>query len=109
MVPTSGDESLPGIVTFVVADPAAAREEAYRKAFADATQRATRLATLAGAKIGAVLSAEEADAEHMVYYSYPGRGASSDEARLVSSTLEDIPVRVVLRVRFALEEKVDTQ
>jgi len=109
MVPTSGDDSLPGIVTFVVADPEAAREEAYRKAFADARQRAARLAMLAGAKVGAVLSAEEANTEHMVYYSYSGGGTSRSETRLVSSTLEDIPVRVTLRVRFALEEKVATQ
>ncbi|HEX7446120.1 MAG TPA: SIMPL domain-containing protein [Pirellulales bacterium] len=106
MVSADGEQLEPAVVTFVVADPEAAREEAYRKAFTDATQRATRLAMLAGAKVGAVLSAEEADSEHVVYY--PGRG-NRGETRLISGTLEKIPVRVTLRVRFALEEKVATQ
>ncbi|HEX5443891.1 MAG TPA: SIMPL domain-containing protein [Pirellulales bacterium] len=107
IVTADGDTVQPGqgVVTFVVSDPAAAREEAYRKAFADAMRRAERVAKLAGARVGGVLSADETDSAQMVIYS--GRGANVAEDRLVSNVLEDIPVRVLLQVRFALESNVD--
>jgi hypothetical protein len=42
-------------------------------------------------------------------YEYGIGGAKKTESRLTSQSLEEIPVRVSLRVRFALEEKVDEQ
>jgi hypothetical protein len=42
-------------------------------------------------------------------YEYGIGGAKKTESRLTSQSLEEIPVRVSLRVRFAVEEKVDEQ
>ncbi|HEX5443892.1 MAG TPA: SIMPL domain-containing protein [Pirellulales bacterium] len=104
------------VVTFVVQNPQSAREQAYREAFDDAKSRATRLAALAGAKLGRVLSMDELGPapanekglqETMLAEIYGVGNIQAAEARLVSHTLEDIPVRVSLRVRFALEDMAD--
>jgi uncharacterized protein YggE len=106
------------LVTFVVADPRAARERAYRQAFDDATERAGRLAALSKSSLGRVLAVDELAAsshggpslqEAMITEIYGIGGAKKTESRLTSQSLEEIPVRVSLRVRFAVEEKVDEQ
>lgn len=103
------------IVTFVVEDAAAAREKAYQAAFNQAKTRAARLASLAGQRLGRVEAVEEGvetaskdDAsvqERMITAIY-GISSQSDQedSRLTSQKLADIPVRVTLRVRFALAE-----
>ncbi|HJT33968.1 MAG TPA: SIMPL domain-containing protein [Pirellulales bacterium] len=102
------------VVTFVVQNPQAAREQAYRQAFDDASRRAARLASLAGANLGRVLAidesapppADEKGLQEIMLAEVYGIGKTkSAEGRLTSNTLEDIPVRVSLRVRFALEEQ----
>ena len=107
------------VVTFVVEDAAAAREKAYQAAFNQARARAARLANLAGQQLGRVESVEEGaetapqdDAsvqERMITAIY-GVSSKSDEedSRLTSQKLADIPVRVTLRVRFALAENPTT-
>jgi len=106
------------VVTYVVDDADQQREEAYREAFAQARARAERLAALAGAKLGPVVSVEEvADAptsntsvqERMIsaIYGIGDSSSSAEDARLTSDKLGDIPVRVTLRVRFALESEGD--
>jgi uncharacterized protein YggE len=95
-------------VTFVVADAAAPREQAYRRAFEEAQERAGRLASLARAELGAVLSIEEIDSaapeEKSLIETVYGSLASEQpkEARLTSDKLGPIPVRATLRVKFAL-------
>jgi uncharacterized protein YggE len=100
------------VVTFVVEDAAAAREKAYQAAFDQAKARALRLAHLAGEQLGRVESVEEgvetpqddsSVQERMITAIY-GISSTSDqeESRLTSHKLAEIPVRVTLRVRFAL-------
>lgn len=103
------------VVTFVVEDATAAREKAYQAAFDQAKTRAARLAKLAGRRLGRVESVDEGVVasgkdepgvqERMITAIY-GISSNSDEedSRLTSQKLADIPVRVTLRVRFALEE-----
>ncbi|HEV3023427.1 MAG TPA: SIMPL domain-containing protein [Pirellulales bacterium] len=99
------------MVTFVVDNASQQHEKAYQQAFAEAKSRATRLASLAGATLGKVVSIEEGveakdDAsiqEQMVTAIYGIGGAKSKGGiRLTSDKYGDIPVRVTLRVRFAL-------
>lgn len=106
------------LVTFVVADPRAAREKAYRQAFEDAAERAGRLAALSQSSLGRVLAVDEVAAaghdapslqEAMVSEIYGISGTKKTDNRLTSQSLEEIPVRVSLRVRFALAEKVDAE
>jgi uncharacterized protein YggE len=103
------------VVTFVVEDATSAREQAYQAAFDQAKTRAARLAKLAGRRLGRVESVEEGVEssnkgepgvqERMITAIY-GISSKSDEedSRLTSQKLADIPVRVTLRVRFAMEE-----
>jgi len=99
------------MVTFVVDNAAQQHEKAYQQAFAEAKSRATRLAKLAGAKLGSVISIEEAadaskdDAsvqEQLITTIYGIGSKPKGGIRLTSDKLGDIPVRVTLRVRFSL-------
>ncbi|HUY91469.1 MAG TPA: SIMPL domain-containing protein [Pirellulales bacterium] len=104
------------VVTFVVEDVAAAREKAYQQAFDQAKARAARLSNLAGQRLGRVESVEEGletnakdesgVQEKMITAIYGiSSNTDNEESRLTSQKLADIPVRVTLRVRFALEEE----
>ncbi|HEY2759386.1 MAG TPA: SIMPL domain-containing protein, partial [Pirellulales bacterium] len=102
------------VVTYVADDPAAARKKASEDAFRQAKERAQRLADLAGARLGPVLSMEETGVtagheqsmqEKVIQMVYGGGNSAPDDSRLTSSTLMDMPVRVGLKVRFALEPK----
>lgn len=104
--------SMSPVVHFVVEHPEELREQAYQKAFDEATARATRLAKLAHARLGRAVSIEEVAAAapkeagmqmQMLSAIYGIETASSDDTRLSSDKLIDIPVRVTLRVRFALD------
>lgn len=99
------------VVLFVVEHPEELREQAYRKAFDEATARATRLAKLANARLGRATSIEEVAAaapesgvqERMISAVYGIETPGSNDSRLSSDKLIDIPVRVTLRVRFSLD------
>jgi uncharacterized protein len=103
------------MVTFVADDPSTARQAASEKAFAQAKQKAQRLAELAGAQLGPVLSMEETSGssgrqesiqERMIEMIYgSGGGSAPADPRLTSPLLVDLPVQVNLRVRFGLEPK----
>jgi uncharacterized protein YggE len=99
MVEDGGDAT--AVVQFIVEHAEEPREEAYRKAFAEAKTRAQRLAKLADARLGKAISIEEAETAVMMYGTHT---ESTDESRLTSDRLVDIPVRVTLRVQFALDE-----
>jgi uncharacterized protein YggE len=101
MVEEGGDAT--AVVHFIVENTEELREEAYRKAFAEAKARAQRLARLADAQLGKAISIDET--ETTVAAVYGAQTASHDESRLSSDRLIDIPVRVTLRVQFALDEK----
>jgi uncharacterized protein YggE len=103
------------VVTFVVENIDEARQKAYQDAFTQAKSRAQRLADLAGAKLGRVLSIQEsfeAESSHesqgmarmmaMVYGFANAQGEAKD-LRVTSEKLADIPIRVTLKVRFDLE------
>lgn len=107
------------VVMFVVEDATAAREKAYQAAFNQAKARAARLANLAGQQLGRVESVEEgveavaqdetSVQERMITAIYGITSKSDQEdSRLTSQKLADIPVRVTLRVRFALAENPTT-
>jgi len=99
------------VVHFVVEHPEELREKAYQKAFDEATARATRLEKLARSQLGRAVSIEEVAAaakgpgmqEQMISAIYGIGTAGGDDARLSSDKLIDIPVRVTLRVRFAID------
>jgi uncharacterized protein len=102
------------MVTFVADDPSAARKQASEDAFRQAKEKAQRLAAMAGSGLGGVLSMEEATGPagseeslqaKMIELIYGNGQKGSEEPRLVSSTLVEMPVRVNLKVRFALEGK----
>jgi uncharacterized protein YggE len=99
-------------LTFVVQDSESLRQQAYEAALAQARQRAQRLASLAGARLGRVLSIEEHEAapsseqgvQAAVMTAIYGNAAKGTaDNRLTSDKLGPIPLRVSLRVRFALE------
>ncbi len=101
------------VVHFVVEHPEELREKAYQNAFDEATAKATRLAKLAHSRLGRAISieevaasvAKEAGTQEQVISAIYGIGAAGhDDARLSSENLIDIPVRVTLRVRFAIDE-----
>jgi uncharacterized protein YggE len=106
-----GTGSSPGL-TFVVQDAEVLRQEAYQAALAQARQRAGRLATLAGVKLGGIVSIEEHEAAapseqgvQMAVISaiYGSAAKGTADQRLTSDKLGPIPLRVSLRVRFAIE------
>lgn len=101
--------------TFVVENVDDLRQEAYRAAFEQARQRAERLAALAGAELGEVLSVEEtivpqSDNKNpqmayiMAIYGI-AKQEQGDEDRVTSDKFAEVPIRVTLNVRFALREK----
>lgn len=92
------------VVRFLVEHPDDLREQAYRKAFENATMRATRLAKLAHGRLGRAISIDEQGATMMQVYQV--QEEVDEDARLASDELADIPIRVALRVRFEL---VDVQ
>jgi len=96
------------LVTFVVDDADKQRETAYQKAFDAAKARATRLARLAGATLGHVYSINEQQNQVVSPRYTSAMYLNSDgDARLMSDTLGDIPVRVTLHVSFALKAQDD--
>ena len=111
-------------VRFVADKIDVARDRAYAKAFAAAKAQATRLAKLSGSKLGRVLNVSE-ESSGQSYSSnrryaqmYGDEESDEDEdaanpsddqenakpRRLISPTLADLPLRIDLRVRFAIDE-----
>jgi uncharacterized protein YggE len=102
------------VLTFVADDADALREQAYEQAFAQAEARARRLAKLAKVELGPVIAVEEtiepaeavATPERIVSTVYGLKDSQKPvDHRLTSDKLGDIPVRINLRVRFAIAEK----
>jgi uncharacterized protein len=109
-------------VRFVVADLVELREKAYELAVADAAARAARLARLNHVKLGSAVAVNEirvAGDEQPAqtqpaspYYPFLNLNSqntvpeTSQEPRISSPTLSDVPVQVKLLVRFAIQPAV---
>lgn len=98
------------MVRFVVRDLAALREEAYELAVGDARSRAERLARLNGVKLGPVLSVQELEVSgdeavlNQPYYArYNPPAPTNSGPQITSESFAEIPFRVKLLVRFAIE------
>ena len=100
------------VVMFVADNLGKAREQATEAAYQNAKEKAQRIAKLAGGKLGPAASVEEttmfatnneeAAALGMLSAIYSGGSVGADETALKSVMLVELPVRVNLRVRFAL-------
>jgi uncharacterized protein YggE len=97
-----GGNQTTGLVKFVVENFDKVQEEAYEKAIADARTRAERLARLSKVELGPIVAVRE--------IVVPADRNMNDEdlpkrKRLETSKFQDIPVRVELLVRFAIQNK----
>ena len=98
-------------VRFIVQDLDTLRESAYEKAVADARLRAKRLARLNGVRLGGVLGVREVqvagdDSNISIQQPWGGvstRASGAKAPQLISETFGEIPLKVVLSVRFDLE------
>lgn len=99
-------------VQFVVSDYSAAQAEATEKAFQAAKKKAEKLAALAGVKLGPVLHIEEGASsngndqqsiQHVMVMAMTGQQPTQDVAKLSSPIFTPLPVRVTMRVQFAIQ------
>lgn len=106
------DESDGGSVKFVLTDFEKLRERAYQAAVDDARRRAGRLAKLNDVTLGAVLSVREVEVAgenvtgDLSGYYYAAAMASAPKKkglRIESGSFQEIPVRVRLMIRFAIQ------
>jgi uncharacterized protein YggE len=102
------------LVRFVVEDFDKLKEEAYEKAVADARARAERLARLGKVELGPILAISEVAVPGDTspggnpYYGDGNPNADDEQPnrkRLVTSKLQEVPVRVELMVRFGVISK----
>lgn len=100
------------LVRFVLEDAGDLQEQAYEKAVNDARAKAERLARLGGFGLGPVLAVREISAapapSRASIFGLEITEGGKDEPvgqRLISSRFGDIPVRVDLQVRFAIQPK----
>jgi uncharacterized protein YggE len=94
------------LVNFVIPDGDALRDAAYKAAMGDARKRAERLASLAGVKLGRILSVRDQGAVAMnpqaaQIYAMTGQMPDSPQ-QLSSGVFTEIPVRVNLAVQFEI-------
>lgn len=95
----------PPMVAFKIPDPDALRAEAYAAAMKDARAKAEKLADLAGAKLGRVVSVSDATSTHATpnpYYGYIQQ-ASNTLDELSGGVFGEIPLVARLTVNFELE------
>jgi uncharacterized protein YggE len=99
----NGNDSL---ITYKVADPAAARADAYKAAVADAKSKADQLATLSGGKLGKVVSvSEEATPQNPYYQQFQQNNESDDDIKSVgTASTGDVTIVVRLAMKFELAQ-----
>jgi len=93
-------------VRFVLTDVTELRDKAFEQAVTNARTRAARLAQLHRVKLGDALSIQEIPGSAnrpVVNYVPFGPPDEDDERRVTSANLAEIPVKVKLLVRFAIE------
>ena len=114
MMAQMGQGGSSGLVTFTVPEAAAAavRAQAYQRGMDDAKAKAQRLAELAGAKLGRIVSVQDqgtagsADANPtaMMYRAMMNEiGKPEAGSELSSNVFGEIPLTVTLTVQFAIE------
>jgi uncharacterized protein YggE len=93
-----------GLAKFRMADVKELRAQAYTSAIKDAREQAERLAKLSGVQLGRVTSVREGPIQNttnvMYYYGQPSK---DDSDSYTTTKLEDITVKIVLQVEFAIE------
>ncbi len=101
------------LATFKLGDPDALRQQAYEAALKQARAKAERLAQLAGAELGDIVSIREAAsvakdddngggfAAYMALFG----GASGGQPEFTSASFESIPVTVSLSVQFEIAKQ----
>ncbi|HZZ28826.1 MAG TPA: SIMPL domain-containing protein [Pirellulales bacterium] len=101
------------LVTFVADDVTSAHRKAVEQAFQHAKEKAQQVAELTGGHLGAATTVDETTplasnnndesaALGMLSAIYSGGTVGGDDASLKSTMLSELPLRVSLRVRFAL-------
>lgn len=97
------------MLVFRLADPAQAREQAFKSAVDDAKQKAQHLADLAGVKLGRIISlseqaqaSKESDRNMTRIMAIYGMSPDEPEAEFTSAGLSEIPVTVRLTVQFEI-------
>jgi NADH dehydrogenase/NADH:ubiquinone oxidoreductase subunit G len=100
--PRQGQAS--SLAKFKMKDIKDLRQSAYESAIKDAREQAERLAKLSNVKLGRVTSVREGSPTQqsmqvMYYYGAP----TQEEDKFTTTKLEDISVRIVLQVDFAIE------
>lgn len=102
-----GIPSEQGLATFKLIGAGEARKRAYEEAMKSAKANAQRLAELAGVKLGKVASVTEQNnpnANRQVVYMYNlGGDSESNEPTYQSGSFKNIPVNVILAVRFEIQ------
>lgn len=95
----------PPLVAFKVPDPQAIRAEAYKAAMEDAKAKATKLAELAGAKIGSVQAVNDVSnvSQQVMYYGYV-QPTSNTLDELSGGVFGPIPCIAKLSVTFAIDQ-----
>jgi uncharacterized protein YggE len=96
------------LVAFKLVEPDAMREQAYKAAMDDAKKKAERLATLAGVKLGRIVSVKDAVAvnsgnpQNAAIMAMYGVVAPQDSGELSSGVFKEISVKVNLAVQFEI-------
>jgi uncharacterized protein YggE len=94
------------LAKFKLADIKELRQKAYESAIKDAREQAERLATLSGVKLGRVTSVREGTAQsqgNMNVMYYYGSANPNESDAYTTTKLEEISVKIVLQVEFAIE------
>jgi len=95
------------LATFKLENIDELKAQAYEKAIADARKQATRLAELAGVKLGRVTGIREGavptNNQQQIVYAYPGMVNQEENDKFASTDLKQITVSIVLQVDFAIE------
>ncbi len=101
------------LVLFIADDVAAAHKKATEQAFQRAKEKAQGIAELTGSQLGPAAAVEETTtlstsndesaAIGMLTAIYSGGSVGGNDASLKSAMLSDLPLRITLRIRFALQ------
>jgi uncharacterized protein YggE len=96
------------LVSFKLKKPDALREDAYKQAMDDARKKAERLASLAGVKLGRILSVKDWGAaninnpQQQAMMAMGGFNMTVEEAALTSGVFTEIGVKVNVAVQFEI-------
>jgi uncharacterized protein YggE len=101
------------LMSFKLPNASVLREQAYKAAVDDARQKATKLAELAGVKLGRIISVNEGGNQAsggndrtaqmmMMMYGWAGAAGKADENELSNALFSDVTLNVRLTVQFEI-------